>query len=96
MPSSHIIHVPRTDAEGAFILGEVTSSGGSKPLNLRIDATEGDAAYSVKRKHNPLLVPGRSSYSPDSETNKQTNGLAPGPRNSTPSPLPAIVLEPTS
>lgn len=56
MPSSHIIHVPRTDAEGAFILGEVTSSGGSKPLNLRIDATEGDAAYSVKRKHNPLLV----------------------------------------
>lgn len=65
MPSSHIIHIPRTDAEGAFILGEVTSSGGSKPLNLKIDATEGDAAYSVKRK--PLLssqVDARAAQTP--------------------------------
>lgn len=70
MPTSHIIHIPRTDAEGAFILGEVTSSGGSKPLNLKIDATEGDAAYSVKRKHTPFF----SQVDPrTAQTPKQTN-----------------------
>ncbi|KAK1832741.1 hypothetical protein QBC39DRAFT_67184 [Podospora conica] len=56
MPSSHIIHIPRTDAEGTFVLGEVTSSGGSKPLNLTIVATEGEAAYSVKLRHDKITT----------------------------------------
>lgn len=47
MAPSHIIRVPRTDEEGAFILGEVTPSG-SKPLNVKLVATEGEEPYVVK------------------------------------------------
>lgn len=47
MVSSHIIRVPRTDEEGAFVLGEVTPSG-SKPLNIKFVATEGEEPYVVK------------------------------------------------
>ncbi|KAK4101012.1 hypothetical protein N658DRAFT_486391 [Parathielavia hyrcaniae] len=47
MVSSHIIRIPRTDEEGAFVLGEVTSSG-SKPLNVKFVATEGEEPYVVK------------------------------------------------
>lgn len=52
MASSRIIRVPRTDEEGAYILGEVTPSG-SKPLNVKFVATEGEEPYVVKRE----LVP---------------------------------------
>jgi hypothetical protein len=47
MVSSHIIRVARTDEEGAFVLGEVTPSG-SKPLNVKFVATEGEEPYVVK------------------------------------------------
>jgi hypothetical protein len=47
MPSSHIIRIPRTDEDGAFVLGEVTPSG-SKPLNVKVVATEGEEPYVVK------------------------------------------------
>lgn len=47
MPSSHIIRIPRTDEEGAYVLGEVTPSG-SKPLNVKFVATEGEEPYVVK------------------------------------------------
>ena len=47
--SSLIIRVPRTDQEGAYILGEVTSTG-SKPLNVKLVATEGEEPYAVKCK----------------------------------------------
>ncbi|KAK3293282.1 uncharacterized protein B0H64DRAFT_209764 [Chaetomium fimeti] len=50
MVSSHIIRVPRTDEEGAFVLGEVTPSG-SKPLNIKFVATEGEEPYVVKLRH---------------------------------------------
>jgi hypothetical protein len=47
MAPSHIIRVPRTDEEGSFVLGEVTPSG-SKPLNVKFVATEGEEPYVVK------------------------------------------------
>lgn len=47
MAPSHIIRVPRTDEEGTFVLGEVTPSG-SKPLNVKFVATEGEEPYVVK------------------------------------------------
>ncbi|SPQ27468.1 bdc80d05-6224-4c4c-ab1c-f5205987abb5 [Thermothielavioides terrestris] len=50
MASSHIIRVPRTDEEGAFVLGEVIPSG-SKPLNVKFVATEGEEPYVVKLRH---------------------------------------------
>ncbi|KAK0651349.1 hypothetical protein B0T16DRAFT_386796 [Cercophora newfieldiana] len=66
--SSRIIRVPRTDAseEGAFILGEVSPSG-SKPLNLKIVATEGDAPYAIKLRHDRVdeLRVSNSPCSPD-------------------------------
>ncbi|KAK0740654.1 hypothetical protein B0T18DRAFT_213661 [Schizothecium vesticola] len=89
MPSSHIIRIPRTDADGGFILGEVTSSGGSKPLNLKIVATEGDAAYSVKRKRPPrpryiLVQPRFRNKQADQWSRPRDAGLYP----QHPSPLP--------
>ncbi|KAL2136717.1 hypothetical protein VTI74DRAFT_2128 [Chaetomium olivicolor] len=53
MGSSHIIRIARTDEEGAFILGEVTSSG-SKPLNVKFVATEGEEPYVVKLRHDRI------------------------------------------
>ncbi|EAQ83826.1 hypothetical protein CHGG_10230 [Chaetomium globosum CBS 148.51] len=53
MVSSHIIRVPRTDEEGAFVLGEVTPSG-SKPLNIKFVATEGEEPYVVKLRHDRI------------------------------------------
>lgn len=49
MVTSRIIRIPRTDEEGSFILGEVSSSG-SKPLNVKFVATEGEEPYVVKRE----------------------------------------------
>lgn len=58
--SSTIIRIPRTDTnqEDDFILGEVTHSGAggssagraSKPLNLKIVATEGEEPYALTCK----------------------------------------------
>ncbi|KXX81236.1 DNA repair protein XRCC4 [Madurella mycetomatis] len=53
MASSHIIRVPRTDEEGAYVLGEVTPSG-SKPLNVKFVATEGREPYVVKLRHDRI------------------------------------------
>ncbi|AEO71547.1 uncharacterized protein THITE_2124064 [Thermothielavioides terrestris NRRL 8126] len=53
MASSHIIRVPRTDEEGAFVLGEVIPSG-SKPLNVKFVATEGEEPYVVKLRHDRI------------------------------------------
>ncbi|GAB1313046.1 Mitotic apparatus protein p62 [Madurella fahalii] len=53
MASSHIIRVPRTDEEGAYVLGEVTPSG-SKPLNVKFVATEGEEPYVVKLRHDRI------------------------------------------
>jgi hypothetical protein len=55
MVSSHIIRIPRTDEEGAFVLGEVTPSG-SKPLNIKFVATEGEEPYVVKCESPPLSL----------------------------------------
>ncbi|KAK4132999.1 hypothetical protein BT67DRAFT_457050 [Trichocladium antarcticum] len=54
MPSSsHIVRVARTDEEGAFVLGAVTPSG-SKPLNVKFVATEGEEPYVVKLRHDRI------------------------------------------
>ncbi|KAK4149086.1 hypothetical protein C8A00DRAFT_38331 [Chaetomidium leptoderma] len=53
MAPSHIIRVPRTDEEGSFVLGEVTPSG-SKPLNVKFVATEGEEPYVVKLRHDRI------------------------------------------
>ncbi|KAM7209527.1 DNA repair protein XRCC4 [Naviculisporaceae sp. PSN 640] len=69
--SSQIIRIPRTDEagkDGSHVLGEVTATGGaSKPLNVKIVATEGDAPYTVKIKHDRIgdLRVSSSSCSPD-------------------------------
>ncbi|KAK1761167.1 DNA repair protein XRCC4 [Echria macrotheca] len=67
--NSHIIRIPRTDTteeEGAFILGEVSSSG-SKPLNLKFVATEGEEPYVVKLRQDHIgeLRVSSSPCSPD-------------------------------
>ncbi|KAK3997110.1 DNA repair protein XRCC4 [Cladorrhinum sp. PSN332] len=51
---SHIIRVPRTDEDGSFVLGEVTPSGTSKPLNVKFVATEGEEPYVVKLRHDRI------------------------------------------
>ncbi|KAL2017807.1 hypothetical protein VTK56DRAFT_1670 [Thermocarpiscus australiensis] len=53
MAASHIIRVPRTDEEGTYVLGEVTPSG-SKPLNVKFVATEGEEPYVVKLRHDRI------------------------------------------
>ncbi|KAL2160346.1 hypothetical protein VTH06DRAFT_1519 [Thermothelomyces fergusii] len=53
MAASHIIRIPRTDEEDSFILGEVTPSG-SKPLNVKFVATEGEEPYVVKLRHDRI------------------------------------------
>ncbi|KAL2265555.1 hypothetical protein VTJ83DRAFT_6655 [Remersonia thermophila] len=53
MAPSHIIRIPRTDEEGSFILGEVAPSG-SKPLNVKLVATEGEAPYVLKLRHDRI------------------------------------------
>lgn len=47
MVNSYITRVARTDEDGSFVLGEVTPSG-SKPLNVKFVATEGEEPYVVK------------------------------------------------
>ncbi|KAK3320941.1 hypothetical protein B0T19DRAFT_253726 [Cercophora scortea] len=56
-PSSQIIRIPRTDTgeDGAFILGEVTPTGSaSKPLNVKLVATEGEEPYMLKLRHDRI------------------------------------------
>ncbi|KAK3387023.1 hypothetical protein B0H63DRAFT_146599 [Podospora didyma] len=73
MAAFQIIRIPRTDTseeEGAYILGQVTpssSSAGSKLLNLRFVATEGEEPYVVKLRHDRIgeLKVSNSPCSPD-------------------------------
>ncbi|KAK5660829.1 hypothetical protein OQA88_12200 [Cercophora sp. LCS_1] len=60
--TSHILRIPRTDTTGddAFVLGHVSASG-SKPLNLKFAATEGEEPYVVKCD----LMASSSSCPPD-------------------------------
>ncbi|KAH6621230.1 hypothetical protein B0J18DRAFT_221179 [Chaetomium sp. MPI-SDFR-AT-0129] len=53
MVNSYIIRVARTDEDGSFVLGEVTPSG-SKPLNVKFVATEGEEPYVVKLRHDKI------------------------------------------
>ncbi|KAK4178519.1 hypothetical protein QBC36DRAFT_102297 [Triangularia setosa] len=53
MAASHIIRIPRTDQEGAYVLGEVTPSG-SKPLNVKFVATDGYAPFVIKLRHDRI------------------------------------------
>jgi hypothetical protein len=56
--ATRIIRIPRTDTtspETAFILGEVGPPG-SKPLNVKVVATEGDCPYVVKCKFLPFSI----------------------------------------
>ncbi|KAK3315146.1 hypothetical protein B0H66DRAFT_642421 [Apodospora peruviana] len=66
--SPQIIRIPRTDSgeDGSFILGQVTSAG-SKPLNVKLVATEGEEPYVVKLKHDRIgdLRVSNSPCSPD-------------------------------
>lgn len=43
-PASRVLKFDRTDDESRYVLLNVTSRG-SKPLDLRIEATEGDEEY---------------------------------------------------
>ncbi|KAL2264270.1 hypothetical protein VTK26DRAFT_8473 [Humicola hyalothermophila] len=53
MGPSYIVRVPRTDEEGSYVLGEVIPSG-SKPLNVKFVATEGEEPYVVKLRHDRI------------------------------------------
>ena len=44
MAAAQVLRVPRSDSEGDFVLVNV-SSNGSKPLDLKIEATEGESPY---------------------------------------------------
>ncbi|MDI1487828.1 MAG: hypothetical protein OHK93_007101 [Ramalina farinacea] len=44
MAAAQVLRVPRIDSEGDFVLVNV-SSNGSKPLDLKIEATEGESPY---------------------------------------------------
>jgi hypothetical protein len=87
MGASHIIRVPRTDEEGAFVLGEITPSG-SKPLNVKFVATEGEEPYVVKCKSLRSLhwaeirLPNRqiACYSCDTHVSWRFRGLTSAPQ----------------
>ncbi|VBB83804.1 Putative protein of unknown function [Podospora comata] len=53
MATPHIIRIPRTDQEGAYVLGQVTPSG-SKPLNVKFVATDGYAPFIIKLRHDRI------------------------------------------
>ncbi|KAK3683727.1 hypothetical protein B0T22DRAFT_258145 [Podospora appendiculata] len=57
MAPSQLIRIPRTDTgeDGAFILGEVTPTGSaSKPLTVKLVATEGEEPYMLKLRHDRI------------------------------------------
>ncbi|KAK3191328.1 hypothetical protein K4F52_002538 [Lecanicillium sp. MT-2017a] len=54
MASSRVLRIPHSEVDGAFVLVQVTSSG-SKALDLKLVATEGEAPYVVKLKHDRVL-----------------------------------------
>jgi hypothetical protein len=49
MASSRVLRIPQSEADGAFVVVQVSSSG-SKPLDLKLVGTEGEVPYVVKRK----------------------------------------------
>lgn len=54
MPS-HVLRIPRSDEEGSFVLARATaSSQASKPLDVRLVATEGESPYSVSLRHDRI------------------------------------------
>ncbi len=57
MESLNILRIPSEEGNGGFVLVQVTSSG-SKALDVKLVATEGQAPYTAKRKtisQNPPL-----------------------------------------
>ena len=42
--AEHVLCIPRSDSDGEHILVNVSSSG-PKPLDLKIEATEGESPY---------------------------------------------------
>lgn len=54
MASSRVLRIPQSEVDGAFVLVQVTSSG-SKALDLKLVATEGESPYVVKRESSSLL-----------------------------------------
>ena len=49
MESLNILRIPSEEGNGGFVLVQVTSSG-SKTLDVKLVATEGQAPYTAKRK----------------------------------------------
>ncbi len=57
MASSRVLRVPQSEVDGAFVLVQVSSSG-SKTLDLKLVATEGEAPYVIKRQFSPCWQTG--------------------------------------
>ncbi|CAH0040969.1 unnamed protein product [Clonostachys solani] len=53
-PASRVLKFDRTDDESRYVLLNVTSRG-SKPLDLRIEATEGDEEYAQNLRHDKVV-----------------------------------------
>ena len=45
----HVIRLPRIDSEGEYVLVNVIANG-SRPLDLRLQATEGENPYTADRE----------------------------------------------
>ncbi|KIH94964.1 hypothetical protein SPBR_03716 [Sporothrix brasiliensis 5110] len=53
--TSHVVRMPRSDEEGSFVLVRVSPSGSaSRPLNVRLVATEGVAPYVLALRHDRI------------------------------------------
>ena len=50
MAEEKIIHVPRSDVDGQFVLLRVMRRGVDGTLNLKIEATEGETPYFLRCK----------------------------------------------
>lgn len=46
----HVVRIPRSDEDGAFVLVRVSPSAASGPLDVKLAATEGVAPYVLTRK----------------------------------------------
>uniref|UniRef100_A0A8H7NLK1 Uncharacterized protein n=1 Tax=Bionectria ochroleuca TaxID=29856 RepID=A0A8H7NLK1_BIOOC len=53
-PTSRVLKFDRTDDESRYVLLNVASRG-SKPLDLRIEATEGDEEYAQNLRHDKVM-----------------------------------------
>lgn len=66
MPQDHILRLRRTDADGEHLLINITQSG-SKPLDLKLVASEGEHVYPAKIKESNVKTLQASNYSGDLE-----------------------------